>query len=106
MGSRHARAACPQSLLGNGMKLRIWSGASTSPLRGYAQHERSFSARPEHSVAKSKDERATNFMPLPYWGAGIPENSPLACSLTSWIRAFAGMTFPGLSTIPVPAEYW
>jgi hypothetical protein len=29
------------------MKLRIRFRASTSPLRGYAQHERPFSARPE-----------------------------------------------------------
>src|SRR5215831_5388085 len=46
------------------MKLRIRFRASISPLRGYAQHERHFSARPERSVAKSKDERNANFAPL------------------------------------------
>jgi len=47
------------------VKLRIYWHASTSPLRGYAQHERFFSARPERSGAKSKDERNANFLPLP-----------------------------------------
>ena len=55
-----------------GMKLRIRLRASTSPLRGYAQHERHFSARPERTLSgalaeskgKSKDERNTNFAPL------------------------------------------
>ena len=47
------------------MKLRTRFRASTSPLRGYAQHERPFSARPERSAAKSKDERNANFAPLP-----------------------------------------
>jgi len=41
------------------MKLREQNDASTSALRAYAQHERPFSARPERSAAKSKDERAT-----------------------------------------------
>jgi hypothetical protein len=50
------------------MKLRIRLRASTSPLRGDAQHERHFPARPERSAAKSKDERSTNFVPLPYGG--------------------------------------
>ena len=53
--------------MGNGTKLRIDPRASTSPLRGYAQHERPFSARPERSEAKSKDERNANFTPLPGW---------------------------------------
>jgi hypothetical protein len=65
-------------LEGNGRKLRIRFRASTSPLRGgacpersrRAQHERRFSARPERSVAKSKDERNANFAPLPLEGGG------------------------------------
>jgi hypothetical protein len=48
----------------NAIKLRRRPRASTLPLRGYAQHERPFSARPERSVAKSKDERTSNLMPL------------------------------------------
>jgi hypothetical protein len=52
------------------MKLRTYLRASTSPLRGYAQHERLFFARPERSGAKSKDERNANFLPLPCQGEG------------------------------------
>jgi hypothetical protein len=56
----------------NGIQLRIRPGASTSPLRGYAQHERFFSARPERTLSlskgKSKDEQNANLIPLPVKG--------------------------------------
>jgi hypothetical protein len=63
--------------MGNGIKLRIRPGASTSPLRGYAQHERFFSARPERTLSlskgKSKDERNANLTALPLMGEGKGE---------------------------------
>jgi tetratricopeptide (TPR) repeat protein/O-antigen ligase len=57
---------------------------STSALRAYAQddrkrraqHERFFSARPERSGVKSKDERNANLMPLPLVGEGQERRDP------------------------------
>jgi hypothetical protein len=58
------------SLDGQWHEVKERARASTSPLCGYAQHERPFSARPERSEAKSKDAQNANFPPLPLMGEG------------------------------------
>jgi hypothetical protein len=57
---------CPRSrrLVANGAKLRMGLVLRLRRSRGYAQHERSFPARPERSETKSKDTKSTNFLPV------------------------------------------
>jgi hypothetical protein len=57
-------------LVGNSARLRMGLVLRLRRSRGYAQHERSFPARPERSETKSKDPKSTNFMPLPLVGEG------------------------------------
>lgn len=74
----------------NAIKLRLYPRASTSPFRGYAQHERCFSAYPARSGVKSKDKRDVNLMPLDYHEVA----SVCTCAMTLFVAINCG-AIPG-----------